>query len=137
MEEWRPIKGNLQYAVSDCGRVWSWVSGRYLNGSIDSGGYHQVNLAHRGRGRGRKIHRLVLAAFCDAGWKFLGFRNKDTTDCRLGNLLVDLAPPQPRLSAWARLRARDMGHRGATATHIANIFNVPESYVTTMLGSGR
>ena len=61
-ENWKHVKQNPLYAVSDRGRVWSWRSGRYLRIFYDKDGYAKVTLYGHVR---VCIHvaRLVLCAF--------------------------------------------------------------------------
>lgn len=66
-EEWRPVKGWPNYAVSNLGRVWSWGGGRFpariLGAYNDRHGYPIVSLHDRGNQRTRFVHRLVALAF--------------------------------------------------------------------------
>ena len=64
-EIWKDCKGyEGKYQVSNLGRVWSIKTQRYLKGSYDKDGYHQVCLtAKNGKSKKEFIHRLVALAF--------------------------------------------------------------------------
>jgi len=54
------------YAVSDCGKVFSYKRGKYLK-PVDNGyGYLRVDLCKDGEVKGKKIHRLVAETFLEA-----------------------------------------------------------------------
>lgn len=94
IEIWKPIPGNLNYKVSNFGRVKSigcktadgrTVRGRILASCIRDNGYAVVNL---GRGNHRKVHQLVMAAFvgeCPDGCE-IDHINHNRADNRLSNL---------------------------------------------------
>lgn len=96
-ENWRPVVGFPQYAVSDQGRVRSWTErggGKLLAqrarrnhlGKITD---YQVSLG-RG-GYSKRIHRLVLEAFigpCPGGMEAC-HNDGDPANNRLGNLRWD------------------------------------------------
>lgn len=52
------------YAVTSCGRVWSYTNKRFLNPQ-SNGNYYQVNLSKCGKTRHFFIHRLVAEAYLD------------------------------------------------------------------------
>lgn len=57
----RDIKGfEGRYAVTSCGRIWSYRSKRFLKPGKDKDGYLFVML---GKGNPRKVHRLVAEAY--------------------------------------------------------------------------
>lgn len=101
-EEWRPIAGEPHYEVSSLGRVrsatrqvWNYTKrGKILKPSPRRTGgrvtWYAVNL---GRGRMRRIHRLVLEAFvgpCPEG--MMGcHRDGDPANNALTNLRWDTA----------------------------------------------
>lgn len=59
MTQWKSIEPG--YSVSECGQVFSELSGRVLKPKHAGKGYLQVCL---GRRRYRYVHRLVAEAFC-------------------------------------------------------------------------
>lgn len=52
------------YAVTSCGRVWSYTHNRFLNPQ-SNGAYYQVNLSKQGKTQHLFIHRLVAQAYLD------------------------------------------------------------------------
>lgn len=64
LEEWRPINGFPNYAVSNRGRVMNLKSGKILKNRSNNHGYVYVKL-YKGDGTSKqiKIHRLVAQAF--------------------------------------------------------------------------
>ena len=50
------------YAVTSCGKVWSYTHKRFLNPQCN-GHYYQVNLSKDGKTRHHFIHRLVAEAY--------------------------------------------------------------------------
>lgn len=61
-EDWRPIPFYPDYDVSNRGRVWSWLTERYLKPCCTPAGYLYVNLRNGARYR-EYIHYLVALAF--------------------------------------------------------------------------
>lgn len=65
MEEWRPINGFPDYAVSNLGRIKRLTKGRgtrpgkIRNPSVNSAGYYLVGLGQRSK----LVHQLVAEAF--------------------------------------------------------------------------
>ena len=51
------------YAVTSCGRVWSYKSKKFLNSSDDGHGYQVVTLCKNGKPENKRIHRLVAKAY--------------------------------------------------------------------------
>lgn len=52
------------YAVTSCGRVWSYRSKRFLKSYKEGHGYLKVDLCKNGERKKKKIHRLVLETYC-------------------------------------------------------------------------
>lgn len=78
------------YVVTDLGRVFSLLSGRFLNGCLSSHGYLQVKLYSAEHSKKNfRIHKLVARAFLP-DWNKPGLEvdhiNGDITDNRLINL---------------------------------------------------
>lgn len=59
----RTIKGFEDYAVSRCGRVYSWKSKKWLKQSTQSKGYKQVCLSVDNKQYMKLTHRLVAEAY--------------------------------------------------------------------------
>ena len=51
------------YAVTSCGKIWSYRNKKFLKPSKDEGGYLRVNLYKNGNCENKKIHRLVAEAY--------------------------------------------------------------------------
>lgn len=51
------------YAVTSCGRVWSYKRNKFLNPCVDGKGYLHVTMCKNGEKRTLKIHRLVAQAY--------------------------------------------------------------------------
>jgi hypothetical protein len=62
--EMEDIKGyEGLYAVTSCGRVWSYRSKKFLKPKEDKNGYLSVGLRLNGKQDRRYIHRLVAEAY--------------------------------------------------------------------------
>lgn len=51
------------YAVTSCGRVWSYRKNRFLKPSYDKDGYLKVNLYKDGKIKTFQLHRLVASVY--------------------------------------------------------------------------
>lgn len=51
------------YAVTSCGRIWSYISNKFLKPRANTSGYLQVILCKDGKKRQFATHRLVAAAY--------------------------------------------------------------------------
>ena len=51
------------YAVTSCGKVWSYRRKIFLSPSYDNNGYLMVNLSVGGNVKTKYIHRLVAEAY--------------------------------------------------------------------------
>ena len=59
----KDIKGyEKEYAITSCGKVWSYKSNKFLSPGITEG-YHQVGLMKNGKRKYFYIHRLVAEAY--------------------------------------------------------------------------
>lgn len=59
----KPIAGCAGYFVTDCGRVFSEKSNRWLARTVSKDGYSRVCMQVDGKTVNRQIHRLVAEAF--------------------------------------------------------------------------
>ena len=50
------------YAVTSCGKVWSYKSKRFLTPAKTHNGYLIVNLCKDGQGKMYRVHRIVAEA---------------------------------------------------------------------------
>jgi len=89
-EQWKPIPGFPNHAVSDMGRVKriaagkGTFTGRIFQGYIHSSGYQIATLDQQSK----RVHRLVMLAFsgeCPEGME-VNHKNGNKTDNRLENL---------------------------------------------------
>ena len=62
-EEWRSIDGNIDYQISNIGRVRNCKTGKILKPSLRKDGYYMVGLSYEGKCKPHKIHRLVAHEF--------------------------------------------------------------------------
>lgn len=53
------------YAITSCGKVWSYRSNKFLKPAKTNVGYYYVNLSNNGEVKKILIHRLVAAAYID------------------------------------------------------------------------
>ena len=51
------------YAVTSCGKVWSYKYKRFLNPRLQTKGYLQIGLTKNGERKNHLIHRLVAEAY--------------------------------------------------------------------------
>ena len=62
----KPIKGwEDRYSITNDGKVYSYISGRYLNKGFDKDGYALVTLSRDNYKRTYRVHRLVAETFID------------------------------------------------------------------------
>ncbi len=53
------------YAVSDCGKVFSYKRGRYLKPGVNGSGYLTVTFFKNGKPKTKYVHRLVVETFLE------------------------------------------------------------------------
>lgn len=53
------------YAVTSCGKVWSYISQKFLSPRITHAGYYEVHLRKQGESKQFRVHRLVAEAYID------------------------------------------------------------------------
>lgn len=51
------------YAITSCGKVWSYVNKKFLKSCDDGKGYQLVSLCKDGTQKNARIHRLVAEAY--------------------------------------------------------------------------
>lgn len=60
----KDIKGyEGEYAITSCGKVWSYKSNKFLSLKNDKDGYKFVTLCKNGKTTNFKVHRLVAEAY--------------------------------------------------------------------------
>lgn len=77
------------YAVTSCGKVWSYHSKKFLKPSKNDCGYLVVNLSKDGKPKSKRIHRLVMETYCPVeNMNKLQVNHKD--ECKEHNYLSNL-----------------------------------------------
>ena len=76
------------YAITSCGKVWSYRNNKFLAPSISGRGYFQVNLSKNGKYRHYFIHRLVAEAYLENPNNLPVVNHKDLN--KLNNALTNL-----------------------------------------------
>lgn len=76
------------YAVTSCGRVWSYKSNRFLEPYRDRKGYLRVTLYGNGSKKDCKVHRLVAEAYLPNpnNWPHINHKDEIKSHNFLGNL---------------------------------------------------
>lgn len=75
------------YAVTDCGKIWSYRKNRFLN-PFTTRGYYRVRLCKDGVSKQFFIHRLVAKTFLPNPQKLpqINHKNENKKDNRVDNL---------------------------------------------------
>ena len=76
------------YAVTSCGKVWSYRRKKFLKPSDNGLGYLQVKLSKDGKTKTYKVHRLVAEAFISNPLNLPQINHKDEN--RANNALLNL-----------------------------------------------
>ena len=85
----RNIKGyEGHYAITSCGKVWSYKSKKFLKPYITQSGYLTVNLSKNSKAKPYRIHRLVAEAYLDNpdNLPYVNHKNENKTHNYLNNL---------------------------------------------------
>lgn len=134
MEEWCPVDGFPDYAVSNLGRIKRLVrsktsrAGLILKGGTDNGGYQHVILWHCGKSKIFKVHRLVLTTFVGPCPPSLEALHKDND--RQNNALSNLRWGTRKENADDRSKAGSQaGHRnGQAKLTLAQVAEIRKRY---------
>ena len=89
MEEWKDIIGyEGRYRVSSFGKIYSSISNKLLNPTIDSDGYEVVGLFINGKQKKKKVHRIVAEAFIDnlKNYKQVNHKDENKVNNNVSNL---------------------------------------------------
>ena len=75
------------YAITSCGKVWSYYSNRFLT-PVMSKGYYSVKLSKGGKAKHYCIHRLVALAYIDNpnNYNVINHKNENCLDNNVNNL---------------------------------------------------
>lgn len=65
------------YAVTSCGRVWSYRRNKFLKPSVQRNGYLQVDLRKKGKHNKRYVHRLIAESYIPNPDNFPQVNHKD------------------------------------------------------------
>ena len=76
------------YAVTSCGRVWSYRRQKFLKPGVNHKGYLFVNLSKNGKVKCSRIHRLVAEAYLPNPDNLPQINHKD--ECKTNNCLQNL-----------------------------------------------
>ena len=76
------------YAITSCGRVWSYRSKKFLKLAKEKNGYMSVCLSEEGRKKKYSIHRLVAEAYIPnpLGLSDVNHKNEDKSKNYINNL---------------------------------------------------
>lgn len=76
------------YAITSCGKVWSYRSQKFLKNTILNNGYAQVDLCKDGQSKKYLVHRLVAEAYAPnpLGLPQVNHKNEVKTDNYINNL---------------------------------------------------
>ena len=119
----KPIKGwEDRYSITNDGKVYSYISGRYLDKGFDKDGYALVTLSRDGYKRTYRVHRLVAETFIDNPDNKSEINHKDFN--RKNNWFENLEwVTQEENDQWSKLH----GHAGRydiqKAYTFTNVFN--------------
>ena len=77
-----------EYAVTSCGKVWSYKSKKFLAQRYDKNGYLRVTLCHEGKMITKFVHQLVAMAYIPnpEGKKTVNHKDEVKTHNYLNNL---------------------------------------------------
>ena len=76
------------YAVTSCGKVWSYRRQKFLKPRVNRGGYLYVNLSKNGKAKSYVVHRLVAEAYIPNPDNLPMINHKD--ECKTNNCLQNL-----------------------------------------------
>lgn len=76
------------YAITSCGRVWSYKSNKFLKGTPDKDGYLKVTLVKEGQRVNFFIHRLVAQAYLPNPSNLPQINHRD--ECKQHNYINNL-----------------------------------------------
>ena len=51
------------YAVTSCGKIWSYRNKSFLNSCDDGHGYQQITLCKNGKQKSKRVHRFVAETY--------------------------------------------------------------------------
>lgn len=76
------------YAITSCGKVWSYKSQKFLKPAKDKDGYYDVSLYKDGERKHFKVHRLVAQAYIPNpnNLPLINHKNERKTDNYVSNL---------------------------------------------------
>lgn len=76
------------YAITSCGKVWSYKVQRFLKSHIDKYGYKNIVLFKNGKQKNFKVHRLVAMAYIPNDDNKPQINHKD--ECKQNNYVNNL-----------------------------------------------
>lgn len=77
-----------QYAVTSCGKIWSYKNKKFLKQALHNEGYLIVNLSKNGIQKNHYVHRLVACAFIDNpdSLKHINHKDENKSNNSINNL---------------------------------------------------
>ena len=85
----RDIKGyEGLYAITSCGKVWSYRSQKFLSQRLRKDGYYDVKLSNKGQEERLLIHRLIAEAYIPnpIGLPVVNHKDENKSNNRINNL---------------------------------------------------
>lgn len=76
------------YAITPCGKVWSYRRNRFMKFAYDGWGYYRAALTKEGKTTFKYIHRLVAEAYIPnpSNYPQVNHKDEDKSNNRLSNL---------------------------------------------------
>lgn len=115
---------NKNYLVTECGKVWSKYTGRYLKGEVSNKGYLRVTLSSNGESSKVAVHRMVAMTYLPNPKDKPQVNHKDSN--RLNNNVSNL---EWCTSSENNKHAYDIGYNEAKKGSEANGAILEESQV--------
>ena len=112
----KDIKGyEGKYAITSCGKVWSYLSEKFLSPRITKCGYYEVALCNNGKAKTFRIHRLVAEAYIDNPENKQEVNHKDEN--KLNNCINNLEWSTPKENVNYGTRSKRMSDKMSKAIY--------------------
>lgn len=80
------IKNFEMYSVTECGKVYSHSSNKFMKPQVCGRGYYQVHLVSNGKRHTKKVHRLVAETFLVKTGEVVNHKDGNKLNNSLSNL---------------------------------------------------